>query len=110
MRFRGRYQQDFATVDADQGDHEEWNVRRLRSGLQAYMFGSLLLHAEVDLNPQEADPVYVRFTDMYAEWTVRPEEFYSKSRNTPFAGRRLKARPDTTIVRGQVVFARGADT
>src|SRR5688572_30845217 len=73
LRFRGRYQQDFATVDADQGDHEEWNVRRLRMGLQAYIFGSLLLHAEVDLNPQEADPVYVRFTDMYAEWSTRPE-------------------------------------
>jgi phosphate-selective porin OprO/OprP len=73
LRFRGRYQQDFATVDADQGDHEEWNVRRLRMGLQAFMFGSLLLHAEVDLNPQEANPVYVRFTDMYAEWTARPE-------------------------------------
>jgi phosphate-selective porin OprO/OprP len=73
LRFRGRYQQDFATVDADQGEHEEWNVRRLRMGLQAYLFGSLLLHAEVDLNPQEADPVYVRFTDMYAEWTMRPE-------------------------------------
>lgn len=41
-------------------------------------------------------------------WTVRPEEFFSKSRNTPFAGRRLKGRADTTIVRGQVVFARGA--
>src|SRR5688572_23553300 len=41
-----------------------------------------------------------------APWTVRPEEFFSKSRNTPFGGRRLKGRADTTIVRGQVVFAR----
>jgi phosphate-selective porin OprO/OprP len=73
LRFRGRYQQDFAIVDADQGDHEEWNVRRLRMGLQASMFGSLLLHAEVDLNPQEADPVYERFTDFYAEWSTKPE-------------------------------------
>jgi dihydroorotase len=39
-------------------------------------------------------------------WTVRPEEFFSKSRNTPFAGRRLKGRTETTIVRGQVVFTR----
>jgi dihydroorotase len=39
-------------------------------------------------------------------WTVQPEEFFSKSRNTPFAGRRLKGRAETTIVRGQVVFAR----
>ncbi len=44
--------------------------------------------------------------DPAAVWTVRPEEFYSKSRNTPFAGRRLRGRAETTIVRGQVVFAR----
>jgi dihydroorotase len=45
-----------------------------------------------------------------AEWTVRPEEFFSKSRNTPFAGRRLRGRAQATIVRGQLVFAREADT
>jgi dihydroorotase len=55
-------------------------------------------------------PADVVVFDPAAEWTVRPEEFYSKSRNTPFAGRRLKARAETTIVRGQVVFARGGDT
>ena len=44
--------------------------------------------------------------DPAAAWTVRPEDFFSKSRNTPFAGRRLKGRAETTIVRGQVVFAR----
>ena len=35
-----------------------------------------------------------------------PEAFYSKSRNTPFGGRRLRGRADVTIVRGQVVFRR----
>ena len=35
-----------------------------------------------------------------------PTTFYSKSRNTPFAGRRLRGRADVTIVRGQVVFRR----
>jgi dihydroorotase len=44
--------------------------------------------------------------DPAADWTVRPEEFFSKSRNTPFAGRRLRGRADLTVVRGQVVFAR----
>jgi dihydroorotase len=44
--------------------------------------------------------------DPAAEWTVRPEEFYSKSRNTPFGGRRLRGRAEATIVRGQVVFER----
>jgi dihydroorotase len=46
--------------------------------------------------------------DPQAEWEVRPEAFYSKSRNTPFAGRRLTGRAELTIVRGQVVFDRGA--
>jgi dihydroorotase len=44
--------------------------------------------------------------DPAAEWTVCPEHFFSKSRNTPFAGRRLRGRAETTIVRGQVVFSR----
>jgi dihydroorotase len=47
--------------------------------------------------------------DPEVEWTVRPEEFYSRSRNTPFAGRRLFGRANTTIVRGQIVFQRVAD-
>jgi dihydroorotase len=51
-------------------------------------------------------PADVVVLDPVVEWTVRPEEFFSKSRNTPFAGRRLKGRAETTIVRGQVVFAR----
>jgi dihydroorotase len=44
--------------------------------------------------------------DPAAEWTVAPEGFFSKSRNTPFAGRRLRGRADATIVRGQMVFRR----
>ena len=44
--------------------------------------------------------------DPDARWTVRPDEFFSKSRNTPFAGRALRGRADLTIVRGQVVFER----
>jgi dihydroorotase len=55
-------------------------------------------------------PADVVIFDPTAEWTVHPEQFYSKSRNTPFAGRRLRGRAETTIVRGQMVFARGGDT
>jgi dihydroorotase len=44
--------------------------------------------------------------DPTAQWTVKPDTFYSKSRNTPFAGRRLRGRADVMIVRGQVVFRR----
>jgi dihydroorotase len=51
-------------------------------------------------------PADVTVFDPAVEWVVRPQEFFSKSRNTPFAGRRLTGRASVTIVRGQVVFQR----
>jgi dihydroorotase len=44
--------------------------------------------------------------DPATPWTVDPEAFFSKSRNTPFGGRGLRGRADLTIVRGQAVFRR----
>ena len=38
------------------------------------------------------------------EWTVRPGEFKSKARNTPFAGMKLKGRVRYTICRGEIVY------
>ncbi len=38
------------------------------------------------------------------QWTVNPKTFFSKSRNTPFTGRKLTGRADLTIVRGRVVY------
>ncbi|MGH7673802.1 MAG: dihydroorotase [Gemmatimonadales bacterium] len=42
--------------------------------------------------------------DPAAPWTVDAGAFASKSRNTPFQGRRLTGRAAATIVRGRVVF------
>jgi phosphate-selective porin OprO/OprP len=67
--FTGRYQHEFTTLRADQGDLDEWNVRRMRLGHRVTLFRSFTFHGEVDLNPQEADPLYVRLTDMYVQWT-----------------------------------------
>jgi dihydroorotase len=52
-------------------------------------------------------PADVVITDPKATWTVNPNEFFSKSRNTPFGGRRLTGRAEATIVRGHVVYQRG---
>ena len=67
--FSGRFQHEFATIDADEVDHREWNVRRMRLGSRVTLFRTFTLHGEVELNPQEADPLYVRFTDLYVQWS-----------------------------------------
>jgi len=69
LLFSGRFQADYAALDADQGSHDEGNVRRLRLGFRAKLFGSFTLHSEADLNPQEADPFYLRLTDTYLQWS-----------------------------------------
>lgn len=58
--------------------------------------GTLALGADAD----------VTIIDPNVPWTVRPEEFRSKSANTPFAGWTLKGRATTVIVGGRVKFSR----
>src|SRR5690606_30655864 len=52
---------------------------------------------------RRAAPADVTVFDPGFEWTVDPSHFLSKSRNTPFAGRRLRGRAVFTIVGGRVV-------
>ena len=42
--------------------------------------------------------------DLDEEWTIDPEQFASKARNTPFAGRKVKGKVKYTIVRGEVIY------
>ncbi|HEV7301030.1 MAG TPA: dihydroorotase [Tepidisphaeraceae bacterium] len=49
----------------------------------------------------------VTIIDPELEWTVDIEQFKSKSRNCPFHGWKLKGRPVTTIVGGDVKWALG---
>lgn len=71
--FSGRFQYEYATLDADQGDRSEWNVRRLRVGPKITFLKRFVLHAEVELNPQEHNPFYQRFTDFYLQWSRNPK-------------------------------------
>lgn len=68
----GRFHLDFADIDADQGDHSEWNIRRLRVGPRITLFRKFTLHSEIELDPQRHDPFYVRFTDFYLQWARSP--------------------------------------
>jgi phosphate-selective porin OprO/OprP len=67
--FSGRFQYEYATIDADEGNHSEWNVRRLRLGVKSKLFRTLTVHGEAEFNPQERDPFYLRITDLYVQWT-----------------------------------------
>jgi dihydroorotase len=50
-------------------------------------------------------PADVTIFDPALEWVVDPTDFHSRSRNTPFAGRRLRGRAVRTIVGGRTVWA-----
>jgi dihydroorotase len=48
--------------------------------------------------------------DPVAEWTVDPDVFFSKGRNTPFAGWRLRGRVLATMLAGRFTHvASGVD-
>jgi dihydroorotase len=52
-------------------------------------------------------PADIAVLDVTTPWTVDPTALLSKSRNTPFAGRRLTGRAVITVVAGRVVFGGG---
>ena len=59
--------------------------------------GTLAVGADADLT----------IVDQYAQWEVDPGKFRSKSRNTPFAGWKVKGLVKATIVGGRVVYEAG---
>jgi phosphate-selective porin OprO/OprP len=71
--FTGRFHHDLAMVEADQGDWRESNIRRVRFGTRVTMFRDFLAHAEVEVNPQEREPFYLRMTDAYLAWQKHPK-------------------------------------
>ncbi len=46
----------------------------------------------------------ITIIDPNRRWTVNPEDFFSRSRNTPFAGIELQGRAVLTIVDGAIVY------
>ncbi len=54
----------------------------------------------------EGAPADLALVDLEAEWVVDPASLRSRSRNTPFGGRRLTGRVEATLVEGRVVYER----
>jgi dihydroorotase len=57
---------------------------------------------------EEGLPADITVIDPGAAWTVDPSAFLSRSRNTPFAGHRVRGRVTDVIVGGRRVLAEGA--
>jgi dihydroorotase len=53
---------------------------------------------------EEGSPADVTVLDLESTWTVDPDRFLSRSRNTPFAGWELTGRAILTVVGGRVVW------
>jgi phosphate-selective porin OprO/OprP len=69
VQLSGRFQHEFVSVDADEGELDEWNTRRLRVGPRLQLFRTFTVATEAELNPQERDPLYMRLTDVYVQWS-----------------------------------------
>lgn len=49
----------------------------------------------------------VTLIDPDTAWTIDPDQFHSKSRNTPFGGWEVRGRAHTVLVNGEIRFTRG---
>ncbi len=56
---------------------------------------------------EEGKPADLVVFNPSKEYVIHPEEFYSKGRNTPFAGRKVKGMVMATVVDGRVVYEKG---
>lgn len=75
VKLRGRYHGQYAWLDSDQGDFDDWENRRSRFGFDAKLFGKRI---EIRLDAQsndEWDPFYDRLVDAYIKW--KPSDNFS---------------------------------
>ena len=69
LAFTGRLQYDYAYVNPD--DQQSWDDtawRRARAGFKATVFQKFTAHIELNLDPENLDPVYDGITDAYVSW------------------------------------------
>lgn len=53
---------------------------------------------------EEGAPADITLVDMRHEYEIRPEEFESMGRSTPFEGMRVRGRTALTMVGGKIVY------
>lgn len=71
----GRYQGQYALLDSDQGDFDDWENRRFRIGLNGQIFQDFEFKAEMlgDLNP--GGDFYTGLTEVFLSW--KPDDTFN---------------------------------
>jgi phosphate-selective porin OprO/OprP len=64
----GRFQFDYAYVDADGESLSDLDLRRMRFGFKTLFRGNLTLHTEAEYDPNGGNLNYLRLTDTYLAW------------------------------------------
>ncbi len=59
---------------------------------------------------KQGSPADVTVIDPERQFIIEPDKWYSKSRNTPFAGKRVKGAPVFTVVGGEITMKEGVVT
>ena len=70
----GRYQGQYASVNADEGSAEDWENRRFYAGAEALLLRQFTLQAQVELS-EDLDPFYDGLFQAFVEWS--PNEAFA---------------------------------
>lgn len=76
---------------------------KAQGGIAGRQGARRVLDLRKTVNPQSVGLVVLNTAE---QWTVLPERFHSKARNTPFGGWQVSGRPLATIIGTTVVFSR----
>lgn len=69
LAFTGRLQYDYAYYDEDDAGHwDDTAWRRARAGFKARILNDFTVHAEINMDLENTDPVYDGLTDAYIAW------------------------------------------
>jgi phosphate-selective porin OprO/OprP len=101
----GRYNGQYWAVNADQGNADGWENRRIYLGAEAILFRDFTLQAQVKLS-EDLDPIYDGLYQAFVKWS--PDEAFSLSAGRvdfSFAGleRTLSSTKIATFERGLLV-------
>ncbi|HPZ65635.1 MAG TPA: dihydroorotase, partial [Bacillota bacterium] len=80
----------------------------LRELVQAYSCRSARILGVPGGTLKPGAPADIAVLDLEAEGVIEPRRFYSKARNTPFAGRKVRGLPVLTLLGGEIKMEEGA--